>query len=130
MIIFTPWESEFNLIGTGTVVNVFLRDFVYLPFFALGAAHLLAPCCFTEDTHRTSLIRHLRREMREFPLSGILSILKLRPRVYDVLVARERESFPTFRCTLSVHHRKTQLFWIGGKITNRLRYWNIDGMST
>ncbi len=42
-------------------------------------------------------------DLRDLLIRGILSIRKLRPRVHDVLLARERRSQQYLRFTLSVH---------------------------
>jgi hypothetical protein len=63
----------------------------YLSLLALGAFNLLVPRYFTEHTNRTSLIRHLRTILRGFPIRGIKVYPQMCQRVYDVLVARERE---------------------------------------
>jgi hypothetical protein len=69
--LYPPGNPKFSLMGGRISVNVFLRDFDYLPFFALGVSHLFVPCYFTEHTDRTSRIRHLRREIRDFLIRGI-----------------------------------------------------------
>ncbi len=65
---------------------------IYLYFRAY-----LATCSWVKHDvnprqNRRRLIRHLRTLLRDFPPSGIVSIRKFPPRVYDVLVARERGS--------------------------------------
>src|SRR5208283_743186 len=87
----------------------------------------LAPHYSTYGGHS---FHNLRTTLRDFLIRGKLSIRKFRPCFYGILAARERGSCvgPTGRH--SVHHRETHIVCIGGKITNRLRYWNIDGRST
>jgi hypothetical protein len=87
--------------------------------------------------NRLSIIRKsmvwllgLRTILRDFLIRGMLSIRKLRPLIYGVLVARGRESGNGLRRDLSVNFRVLCLFGIGSRTANRLRYWNINGRCT